>query len=68
MWDELISLCAIAPEMSIPQVQAFRRKAGHPVLHSIGLGCWEVCSKSGVSVPKSLLSSHVLKQQEPDES
>lgn len=63
MWDELIVKCAIAPKMTLDQVRSLRSKLGHPPMHEIALKCWNVCTNAGVSVPKSPLSSHVLRQQ-----
>lgn len=63
MWDELIAACAIAPAMTLDQVRQLRTRLGHPVMHTIALAAWNVCAHSGVSVPKSQLSSRVLKRQ-----
>lgn len=61
MWDDLISKCAVAPEMPLAKVQALRAKLGHPPLHKLAMTCWDLNTTSGVSVPKSPLSSDVLR-------
>lgn len=68
MWDELIVKCAIAPRMTIDQVRSLRTKLGHPPMHAIAMKCWDVCTKAGVSIPKSPRSSHVLRQQQRETS
>lgn len=68
MWDELIVACAIQPAFTLDQVRALRSKLGHPQMDVISTACWEVCTSSGVSVPKSLRSSRVLKRQAPGPS
>lgn len=46
------------------QVRGFRKKFGHPAFNEIFQAAWAVNSQSGVSVPKSWLSSAVLKHIE----
>lgn len=65
MWDELIAACAIAPKMPLEKVQALRKKIGQPQMHEIASKCWQANTEQGVSVPKSPLSSHVLRLQRP---
>lgn len=64
LWDELIVKCAVAPRMTEDKVKALRKLVGHPQMDEIAWKCWSVCTQSGVSVPKSSLSSDVLKQLE----
>lgn len=63
MWDELIVACAIRPEFTPEKLKKLRTMVGDPQVAEIELACWDVCTKSGVSVPKSPLSSLVLKHQ-----
>lgn len=65
MWDDLISKCAIAPELPITKVRALRKKLGHPPLHKIALSCWDLNTQAGVSVPFSRLSSEALRHKRP---
>ena len=68
MWDELIAACAIAPRMSEDNVRAFRAKFGHTAFAEVSLAAWRVNTSSGVSVPKSSLSSAVLRHTAPGQS
>lgn len=63
MWDELIVACAIAPAFTPEKLKKLRTMVGDPQVAEIELACWQACTSSGVSVPKSLLSSAVLKHQ-----
>jgi hypothetical protein len=62
VFDDLISRCAIKPEFTKPQVRDFRKKAGHPAFWEIAVAAWQVNASSGVDIPKSSLSSVVLRQ------
>jgi len=62
MWAELIVACAIRPTFTPEKLQKFRTKVGHPAVDEIALACWAVNTTSGVSIPKSQLSSAVLKR------
>lgn len=63
MWNELIVACAIAPVFTPEKLVSLRKLVGDPQIAEIELACWQVCTSSGVSVPKSPLSSLVLKHQ-----
>lgn len=63
MWNELIVACAVRPAFTLEKIQKLRKMVGDPQVSQIELACWDVCTESGVSVPKSPLSSRVLKQQ-----
>lgn len=60
-WDELIALSAHTPAMTIEQVRALRAKLGKTQMIIMGNDAWEVNVESGVSIPKSPLSSVVLR-------
>ncbi|VXC44082.1 hypothetical protein [Nocardioides sp. AX2bis] len=62
--DALILACAIRPIFTPEQLAAFRKRVGDPVMQTLAGTAWGVCESSGVSVPKSQLSSLVLKRQE----
>jgi hypothetical protein len=64
MWDELIVACAVAPVFTPAKIQAFRTKAGHTAVDEIATAAWLVNTQSGVSIPKSSLSSAVLKRMQ----
>lgn len=68
MWNDLIAQCAIAPTISPEKVVEMRRRLGSTQMERVASACWEVNTQSGVSVPKSLISSRVLKRQERSES
>lgn len=68
VWDELIVKSAIAPAFTQAQLDKLRKKVGSPALTDIEQKAWDVNTKSGVNIPKSLLSSRVLRQLEPDQS
>jgi hypothetical protein len=53
----------VAPRMTVEQVRALRKRVGRPVYDTLFNTAWAVNTRSGVSVPKSLLSSAVLRQQ-----
>lgn len=63
MWDELIVACAIRPTFTPEQLKKLRSMVGDPQVAEIELACWQACTSSGVSVPKSPTSSLVLKHQ-----
>lgn len=64
MWSELIVACAFRPAMTEGQLQKLRHKVGHPAINELALAAWEVNTSSGVSIPKSPLSSAVLKRMQ----
>lgn len=49
---------------TVEQVRTFRKKFGHPAFNAIAQAAWAVNNESGVSVPKSSLSSAVLRHIE----
>lgn len=63
MWDELIVACAIRPTFTPEKLKKLRTMVGDPQVAEIELACWQACTSSGVSVPKSPASSLVLKHQ-----
>lgn len=63
-YEDLIVRSAVAPRFTVEKLQAFRKKVGHPAFNEIASAAWQVNTNSGVSVPKSLLSSGVLRQQQ----
>lgn len=67
-WKELVVKTASQPEITAEQYDQLRGKLGHPQVDLLCHAAWEVNTQSGVSVPKSPLSSRVLRQREPDES
>ena len=62
MWDELIVASAHTPAISAKQVTDLRAKLGRPAMQELGSVAWAVNTQSGVSLPKSPLSSVVLRQ------
>lgn len=66
MWDELIVKCALAPAFTAAQLADFRTKVGTAVIHDMSLTAWNVNTQSGVSIPKSSISSAVLKRMVRD--
>ena len=68
MWNELIAASAAQPPLGLDQVVALRSKLGAPTMDFLANASFELNTRSGVSVPKSPLSSLVLKQREPETS
>jgi hypothetical protein len=68
MLDELVPLCAIAPAWTPEQWANFRGKYGGTATDEVRYKAWVVNRESGISVPKSLLSSLVLRRQRPAQS
>lgn len=62
---DLISRCAIRPKIPADKLPEFRKRVGAPAFDNIWRTAWEVNTRSGVSIPKSLISSAVLRQQQP---
>lgn len=62
---DLISKCAINPKLPADKLPEFRKRVGAPAFDAIWRTAWEANTRSGVSIPKSLLSSAVLRQQQP---
>jgi hypothetical protein len=63
-YDELITKSATQPTFTAEQVRGLRAKVGHPAFNAIAQAAWAVNTESGVSVPKSSLSSAVLRHIE----
>jgi hypothetical protein len=64
-YADLITKCALRPKIPADKVAEFRKKVGAPAVRgdlADGVGGEH---QSGVSIPKSLLSSAVLRQQQP---
>lgn len=59
-YADLIARCAYKPRFTPEKVEEFRRKVGRPVMDELWRAAWEVNTRSGVSIPKSSLSSAVL--------
>jgi len=57
----LISRCAIQPKISEAEVGKLRKALGGPAFDTLWSTAWTVNTVSGVSIPKSLLSSVVLR-------
>jgi hypothetical protein len=57
----LISRCAIRPKIPADKVAPLRKKIGAPAFDVVWQTAWNVNTRSGVSIPKSLLSSVVLR-------
>lgn len=64
-YADLISKCALRPQIPAEKIAAFRKRVGAPAYEEIWRAAWTVNTQSGVSIPKSLLSSAVLRQQQP---
>lgn len=64
-YNQLIHKCAIRPEIPLNKIAAFRQRVGAPAWEEIWRTAWAVNTQSGVSIPKSWLSSAVLSQQRP---
>jgi hypothetical protein len=62
-WDELIVASSHTPKISAPQVSDMRTKLGRPAMNELGLTAWDVNTKAGVSLPKSPISSVVLRRE-----
>lgn len=64
LYEDLIVRSAVAPRLSVEDLRKLRKKIGHPAFNEIADAAWRVNTSSGVSVPKSSLSSAVLRQQQ----
>jgi hypothetical protein len=62
--DELIVLCAVAPAISAKKLVALKGLIGITQTIVLRNTAWDVNTKVGVSVPKSQLSSDVLRHAE----
>jgi hypothetical protein len=61
-YDDLIEVSAKTPKITAAQAAQLRTKLGDPQMDVLAKAAWEVNTNSGVSIPKSPLSSHVLRQ------
>lgn len=68
MLDELLIRTAHTPPISAEQLAKLRHRVGSPQVDELLDVAWTVNTKSGVSVPKSPLSSAVLKRLAPGPS
>lgn len=61
-YADLISRCAIKPEIPADKIAPMRKRIGAPAFEEIWRAAWNVNTRSGVSIPKSWLSSAVQRQ------
>lgn len=61
-WEDLIVRSAAAPKFTAETLRDFRSKVGHAVFDEMANKAYRVNTMSGVSIPKSFLSSAVLRQ------
>jgi hypothetical protein len=61
-YDALIGVSAKTPAITAEQAAGLRTKLGDPQMDALAKAAWDVNTNSGVSIPKSPLSSHVLRQ------
>lgn len=61
-YDELIAASALRPPMPLEKVQQLRTVLGDPQMDELSVTAWKVNAESGVSIPKSPTSSHVLRR------
>jgi hypothetical protein len=64
-YADLIGRCALRPKIPADKVAQLRKHLGAPAFEELWRAAWSVNTRSGVSIPKSLLSSAVLRQQTP---
>lgn len=62
LYNELIEVSAKTPPITAVQAAHLRTKLGDPQMDTLASAAWDVNTNSGVSIPKSPLSSHVLRQ------
>lgn len=65
-YEDLISRSAHKPKITPEQVAQLRKKVGRAVWDEIWKAAWQVNTMSGVSIPKSWISSSVLRQPQHD--
>lgn len=68
VWNLLIAASAVAPVMTVEQIEGLRKAFGHPQVDLIATAAWDVNTKAGVSIPKSLTSSVVLRRTNPSQN
>jgi hypothetical protein len=61
-YDALIGVSAKTPAITAEKAAQLRTKLGDPQMDALAKAAWDVNTNSGVSIPKSPLSSHVLRQ------
>lgn len=61
---ELITRCATNPKIDAENLAQLRKRVGQPAYDALWRSAWNVNTESGVSIPKSLLSSAVSRQQQ----
>lgn len=61
-YDALIEVSSLRPKITAAQAKQLREKLGDPQMDALSSAAWDVNTNSGVSIPKSPLSSHVLRQ------
>lgn len=61
-YADLLSRCAVNPKVPADKVAALRKRIGAPAFEEIWRAAWNVNTQSGVSIPKSFLSSAVQRQ------
>lgn len=64
-YADLISRCAVKPKIRREQVDDLRKRMGAAAFDVVWSAAWAVNTRSGVSIPKSYLSSVVRRQQPP---
>jgi hypothetical protein len=62
MYNELIEVSAKTPTITAEQAAKLRTTLGHPQMDTLAAAAWAVNTESGVSIPKSQLSSLVLRR------
>lgn len=67
-WNEVIELSAKTPTITAAQVVELRTKLGDPQMDTLAKVAWDVNTQSGVSIPKSPLSSLVLRRGQRSKS
>jgi hypothetical protein len=61
-YADLLSKCAVSPKIPADKVAELRKRLGAPAFEEIWRAAWNVNTQSGVSIPKSFLSSAVQRQ------
>jgi hypothetical protein len=61
-YDDLIGVSAKTPSITADQAATLRTKLGDPQMDVLAQAAWAVNTESGVSIPKSSLSSLVLRR------
>jgi hypothetical protein len=61
-YNELIEVSAKTPTITAAQAAKLRTKLGDPQMDVLAKAAWAVNTESGVSIPKSPLSSLVLRR------